>query len=208
MEKMLITQALNELKTLDRRIDRETNQAKFIAAAKISEKNVTPQVSKEDFMTEAKASLAAVTALIARRKAIKNAIVKSNAMTEVEVAGEKMTVAEAIELKSSIEYQKCLLRKMNSDYSSAANDMIRNNAVMEGKIDTLVTTAVGKDDKSKKSDEAIAIADSFRARNEYGLVDPLDLKKKISDMTAYIEDFEANVDSVLQISNCQTFIEV
>ena len=41
--------------------------------------------------------------LIKRRDAITKAIVASNAVTEVTINGETMTVASAIELKTSIE---------------------------------------------------------------------------------------------------------
>ena len=47
--------------------------------------------------------------LISRRNKIKSAIIMSNAKTVVEVAGKQMTVAEAIDKKSSIEYEKELL---------------------------------------------------------------------------------------------------
>lgn len=56
-EKMLVTQALNELKLLDSRINREIRTASFVSAAKKSEKKVTPNVTKEEFNANAKSEM-------------------------------------------------------------------------------------------------------------------------------------------------------
>ena len=53
---MLVTQALNELKTLDGRINKAITDGIFVAGAKASDKNILPGMSKEDFNGEAVAS--------------------------------------------------------------------------------------------------------------------------------------------------------
>ena len=90
-EKMLVTQALNELKLLDSRINREIRTASFVSAAKKSEKKVTPNVTKEEFNTNAKSEMQSIEDLIDRRARIKKATVASNAVTTLEVNGETMT---------------------------------------------------------------------------------------------------------------------
>jgi len=47
----------------------------------------------------------------------------------------------------------------------------------------------------------------IREANEYSLVDPLDIEKRIKELSDKIEGFKSEVDSVLQISNCVTWIE-
>lgn len=47
MEKILVTKGLNELKLLDRRINRKITEGEFIAAAKLSVPNVNSKISKE-----------------------------------------------------------------------------------------------------------------------------------------------------------------
>ena len=79
MTEMLVTEALNELKTLDSRIDRAIKTAKFIADAKTADNKVTPSKTKEDFKTEAQSSYDTIDNLIKRRDNIKAAIVASNA---------------------------------------------------------------------------------------------------------------------------------
>lgn len=208
-EKMLVTQGLNELKTLNSRIIRAIEDASFITASKVSEKNAAPGVTKEDFATSAKASYQSIQDLIARREKIKAAIIASNAVTEVEIAGEKMTVAKAIDTKNSISFMQELLNMMISQYQRSLTSVNTHNAKVDEKIDSLVTTAYGKDGKEKISeDDYKAIAAPYKAANEFGLVDPLKLKDKIDELSKYIEDFSSNVDAQLQISNCITTIEI
>lgn len=205
---MLVTQALNELKTLDSRIMRAINNATFVTSAKICEKNVTSNMSKEDFNANAKANLQSIDDLISRRKNIKSAVVLSNAVTMVTVANIEMTRAAAIERKTSIEYEKTLLRQMKNQYMSAQQNVDRNNAKMEDSIEKLVNTAFGKDSKTNiKSEDYSAIADPYKEKNEWGLVDPIDILSQITKREEEIDAFLSEIDSCLQISNCTTYIE-
>ena len=208
MEKMLVTQALNELKTLDSRIMRAINSATFVTSAKICEKNVTSNMSKEDFNANAKSDLQSIDDLISRRKNIKSAVVLSNAVTMVTVANIEMTRAAAIERKTSIEYERALLRQMKNQYMSAQQNVDRNNAKMEDSIEKLVNTAFGKDSKTNiKSEDYSAIADPYKEKNEWGLVDPIDILSQITKREEEIDAFINEVDSALQISNCTTYVE-
>lgn len=208
MEKMLVTQALNELKTLDARIMRAINNANFIVASKVCEKNVNSNKSKEDFSNEAKAELQSIDDLINRRKNIKAAIVASNAITMVTVANVVMTVAAAIERKTSIEYEKSLLKQMKNQYLFAKQRVDTKNAEMDAAIEKLVATAFGKDSKTNiKSDDYSAIADPYKEKNEWGLVDPIDVLNQIKKREEEIDAFVNEVDSALQISNCTVYIE-
>lgn len=208
MEKMLVTQALNELKTLDARIMRAINSATFVTSAKKCEKNVNSNLSKEDFNANAKANLQSIDDLINRRKNIKAAIVASNAVTMVNVAGVEMTVAAAIERKTSVEYEKALLKQMRNQYMVAQNNVDRKNNEMELAIERLVATAFGKDSKTNiKSDDYSAIADPYKEKNEWALVDPINVLDQITKREEEIDAFISSVDSVLQISNCTTYIE-
>jgi hypothetical protein len=208
MEKMLVTQGLNELKTLDARILRAISGAKFIDAAKTSEKKVSPSVTKEDFNKSAQADFDSINSLIDRREKIKAAIVESNARTLVEVCGKEYSVAKIIDMKNSITYKKRLLNQMVNQVEIAETTMNRQNASMEQKIDSLVSQAFAKESKTSiKEDDYNSIAKPYRENNEYSLVDPIGIKEQIKKLEEFIEEFEATVDSKLQVSNCMTFIE-
>lgn len=207
MEKMLVTQALNELKLLDDRINKAINDAVLVIAAKRSEKKVNPNLTKEEFEIRAKAGYQSVLDLIERRKKIKAAVVTSNAMTKVIVHGEEMTVAEAIERKSTIDYEISLLRQMQSQWGVQNREMNMQNMRMEERIDKYIETFVGKDTSKAKDNELEAMIKPMRESGEYALVDPLSIEKKIADLDDYIKGFKSEVDAILQISNCNTYIE-
>ena len=207
MEKMLVTQALNELKLLDDRINKAINDAVLVIAAKRSEKKVNPNLTKEEFEIRAKAGYQSVLDLIERRKKIKAAVVTSNAVTKVTVHGEEMTVAEAIERKSTIDYEVSLLRQMQSQWGVQNREMNMQNMRMEERIDKYIETFVGKDTSKAKDNELEAMIKPMRESGEYALVDPLSIEKKITDLDDYIKGFRSEVDAVLQISNCNTYIE-
>ena len=205
-EKMLVTQALNELKLIDSRIGTSIVNGNFVSFAKTVEKKVTPNTTKEEFNIRAKGDYQSIIALIKRRAIIKAAIVASNAITEVSVNGTVMTVAEAIETKNSIEYEESLLSALKSQLSMSLSNMNSKNIALEDKINSYIEQMLGKEAKIKE-DEITGIVTPMRVAGEYSLVDPVDVRKEIEMLDAKISGFKSEVDSALQISNCTTMIE-
>ncbi|WHX45188.1 hypothetical protein QNH35_01415 [Bacillus pumilus] len=113
---MTITRALSELKMLDKRINRTVDEA-VLGGLMIGKHIQHGFQHQEDIEKKAKADDQSIQALIKRRNAIKSAIVVSNATTTIDVAGVSMTVAEAIERKTSIEYDIRYLRKLKKVYT-------------------------------------------------------------------------------------------
>lgn len=205
-EKMLVTQALNELKLLDSRIEREINNTGFVTTAKTADKKVTPSVTKEEYIASATAGYQSIMDLIQRRAKIKAAVVASNAVTKVTINDEEMTVAEAIEFKTSISYEIKLLRTLKTQYDRAKSVEVSQNQALEDRIDKYIETMLGKDAKGKKDDYSEMIT-PIRTANEYSLIDPLKIEEKIAALENRIEGFRSKVDAVLQVSNCVTIIE-
>ncbi|HYK73264.1 MAG TPA: hypothetical protein VEV44_09105, partial [Pseudoneobacillus sp.] len=98
-----IAKGLVELKLLNNRINRVINDSVF-AGFTVGKKVMTGFNDIEELEQRAKSDYQSVQDLIKRRNEIKSAIVVSNATTEVQIADKTLTVAEAIERKSSIEY--------------------------------------------------------------------------------------------------------
>ncbi len=208
MRKISITEALNELKLYDSKITKAITNATFCGAAKKSSDKVGV-VKKEDFDERAKASYQSVTDLISNRNLLKSAIVKSNAVTEVEIDEKSMSVAEAIERKNSIEYDETLLNEIKRQYANATTTVDKENKKVDNKVDDLLTTLIGKDsDKKLNKEDQEAVEKPYREKNEFEFVDPLDLYEKIQALEADIDGFKSNVDTVLVLSNATTFIEV
>ncbi|MCM3787426.1 hypothetical protein M3221_03220 [Domibacillus indicus] len=124
--KMSVTRGLAELKLLDKRIKTVMNSAAFVDFA-IGEKAVNGYTSNKEYEDKVQSAYQSVKDLMKRRNDIKSAIVLSNAMTRVKIADKEYTVAEAIERKTSIQYEVQLMQKMKNEYTKAVNNIQRIN---------------------------------------------------------------------------------
>ena len=208
MRKITITEALCDLKLYDSKIQKAIINCQLVNTGKKSS-DMLGHVKKDTFKDKARADYQSIKDLISNRDALKRAVVLSNATTNVTVNGEEMTVAAAIEKKSSIQYLKDLLIAMEDQYSDATRLMQRNNDKMEAQIDKMLESFVGKDsDKKVDKNDLDNIASTYRLANEFELVDPLNIADKITELESYISGFEGAVDTSLSISNSITYIEV
>lgn len=203
-----ITEALVELKLYDQKINKALSNVDFIGCKKKSADKVG-SFKTENFVENAKAEYQSVSDLIDNRHKLKKAIVDSNANTIVEIGGKKYTVAAAIEYKTSIMYDKMKLQTMKSQWNAATNRIQKENNHVDAQVDKMLETFLGKDSEKKVSEADLsAISDPYRAKNEWELVDPLNLYAEIQALEAKIDAFEAEVDVRLSISNSVTYIEV
>lgn len=207
-ETMTIHKALSELKILDDRIEKTIEAQKLCVMNKHSNTKIDG-VSIDEFCENVKSGYDKVVDLICRRKAIKRAVVLSNATTEVEIAGVKYTVAEAIEMKNhGIELDECFLGQMQSRYTNAmAIDAMKNGDSLTEKAENYVATVFGSKEKSNPEDFQRAM-DDFIKNNAYDFIDPLGIKERMEEIEAYIDNFKSEVDSALSVSNAMTTIEV
>ena len=206
--KISVTEALKELKLYDSKIAKAINASGFVGAKKKSVDKVGVQKTST-FIDKAKSDYQSILDLINNRAAIKAAIVQSNANTVVEIAGNKYTVAQAIERKNSIEYEKLLLDEMKSQWVSSTTTIDRENKKVDAQVDKMLEAFLGKDSDKKVSETDLSvISDQYRSKNEWELVDPLDLYAKMTALETQIDAFEADVDIRLSISNSITYIEV
>lgn len=202
MTDISITQALAELKLLRKRFEHVLNDAEFITV-----KTKKKLIDTEKFSTNAKASYQSYMDLLERYNKLKSLIVISNATTSVNIAGKTYSVAEAVERKRSIEFEKELLNRMQSQYK-IANDMYNLHQEAEQvRIDRLLATELGKDSKTSV-DVVKNLTDTLLAENKAELLDPLNISVGIARLKKSIEDFETNVDWVLSESNGRTMINI
>lgn len=203
MSKISVTRALAQVKQLNDRIQRGI-QVPFVGYTKGGKHQSNKPVAEVE--TSFKSALQSVTDLIAQRKALKSAIVRSNAVTEVEIAGVKMTVAEAIERKTSIQLEQALLQTLRAQQAQVQAAVERENVQVTARLDQLISTTVGKDRKVDEA-ELNAIKLPFLASNEAKVLDPSDLTAKIDEMAQEIDAFLLEVDFALSEKNATTLIE-
>ncbi|EAW35649.1 hypothetical protein [Lyngbya sp. PCC 8106] len=207
MTQMTVTDALAELTLLEKRIEsaRAALDGKNLITVIEIGKVPTGYKSRQDYTTQARAAVQKVDALIARRRTIKRAIVLSNASITVSVAGQEMTVAEAIEMKSFILYSEAVMNTMLLVYNRTRKDFDVAQARVKERLDKLAMEVLGKNAASEKYQ---SLADSFLAREGVELLDPIDLSADIEQRQTFVEEFQSTVDRVLSISNARTMIEI
>lgn len=205
---MTVTEGLVQLKLLDKRIDSVTSSSRLVwATACKGSDTMINGMSRETVEKNIKSNYDSICDLIKRRAAIKSAIVKSNAVTNVTIAGETMTVAEAIERKSSIEYEEDLMESIHRSLMSATQLMNQKNDIVEENLKSILEKLVSSD-KPNMAKEQTELADAYRTQNKWELVDPLKAEDVVSFMKEKIDSFMANVDTALSLSNAVTTIEV
>ena len=116
------------------------------------------------------------------------------------------SVAEAIEMKSSIKHQETLLEKMKQQYGQAVtlSEHLNNQARND-----LEAKSSRSESKNESSNMTLAeFSKSYMEIHGVKLYDPIGLSEKIDVLEKEITDFESEVDFVLSEKNAVTMIEV
>ena len=208
-ETMTIHKGLAELKILDGRIKKEIQNGLYCAANKHSNDKING-IPIDDFKKSVRGTYDKVTDLINRRKAIKKAVVLSNAKTTVKIADVEYTVAEAIEMKNhGIEFEALLINTMDIQYQQAQAEVNRQNGNnLEERADQYVTAIYGQKEGKTNSADIDKVRKDFLEANSYEIVDPINVQDKVEALRQKIDAFMADVDSALSVSNALTKITI
>lgn len=206
-ETLTLTKALVELKLLTKRIEKRLESLEPVAMKK-GTKFETAVKSQADFERDARATWQALNDLMTRRRKIKTALVMANATTTVEIAGETMTIAEAIEKKNMLDTEQDIVQHMRAKLVEAQNKVDRHNREMEVKLMKLLEATYAKKETQVSKDDYDRIAIPFLESNEGKLVDPLNCEKTAVKMEDRFSDFFAEVDVCLSIANATTEITI
>ena len=206
-----ITRALVELKQAQDRISSAVSEGKFVGiqiGLNAQAKVLNSHVALPAFTSSIQGSFDKVDALIKNRAELKSAIVKSNAVTFVEVLGQRMTVAEAIELKSTAGYRQQYLNTLRHQLATAKAVVDRDNNTLDEAIEKLLTSVLGTD-KGKTDPEAYNnIANPQKQAKVRTLIDPAKIEERIEKLQSEIQALNGELDFVLSESNARTTIEV
>lgn len=208
-ETMTIHEALTELKTLDSRIETAIENGGFCLVKKHSD-NMINGMSLDDVKAAIQGKYDKATALIQRRKAIKKAVVLSNAVTKITLADKEYTVAEAIELKNyGMDFEHKLLAKLIREYNLAQSSVAKSNGKeLEVRTDSYIVAVYGTKENATGNAEIEQARESFIKNNQFELFDVIDIAKKIEKLENEIAAFESKIDSALSVSNALTKIEI
>ena len=208
-ETMTIHEALTELKTLDSRIEVAIENGGFCLIKKHSD-NMINGMALDDVKATIQGKYDKATALMQRRKAIKKAVVLSNAVTKITLGDKEYTVAEAIELKNhGMDFEHELLSKLIRDYNLAQNSVTKSNGKeLEVRTDSYIVAVYGTKENTTGNAEIEQARENFIKNNQFELFDVIDIAKKIEKLENEIAAFESKIDSALSVSNALTKIEI
>ena len=205
--KISITRGLSELKILKNRYEREIRDAKLIGVS-VAGKMVNPYTSykPEDFEAQAKSGFQSLTSLEKRIIEIKTKIDQSNFVTKVKVAGEEMTVLEAIEMKNFVDLKEQRLLLLKRQLREARNSFEEAEKKNRERIEKNVAdqTAAGTKDAALEA----KVKESIENLYPLALIDPIKVEEEIKKEEKFLEDFKGEVDFVLSESNSLTYIEI
>jgi len=204
---MTITAALVELKRIDSRLEKQIAQLKPVSV-KTGNKMEVGMNSEEEYCKEVKKQYSDLCSLFETRRKMKALVVESNAKTKIKVGSVEMTVAEAIERKSSIEFEKNLLVSLEGKRNAKIAQVECANEEMNNQLRSLLESTYGRRDGQLSKDDYNRISQPFIENNEAKLIDPLNVAKEIERLGNSIEEFEADIDVALSVSNARTVILV
>lgn len=205
-EKMTITEALTELKLLDKRIQKAINECVFIGIY-VPRKSAQSEL---DIADDIRSTYQSAKALIARRNAIKNAVVLSNATTKVVVGDTSYTVAEAIDMKAhAMEYNRQMLNNMANRLSNVRSNYTKVADQVERDANDIAAKVAGANTAEAKASDIYTVThDKYVEDNQPTIVDPLDLAKVITELANETDTFVTKIDSALSVINATTVIEI
>ena len=208
-ETMNVHQALAELKMMDKRIEAATREPEWVITNKHSNTKING-VDVREWVDDIKSKYQKGLDLIRRRDAIKRAVVNSNAVTKITVAGKEYTVAEAIDRKNNgVEYQKKLVLRLNHDYVMCKSNADRaNGSELERRADEHVRIMVGNSDMKGATAEAVRLRNEFILAQTTDIIDPIGVLAEIEKINDEVNSFLMNVDAALSVSNALTVITV
>lgn len=211
MASISITRALAEVKALEDRISKAVAEGIFVSVTKGKWDRQTVMnsgISVETMSTNITASHQKVDDLIKRRQLLKKLVIESNGMTYVKVCDQTMTVAEAIERKNSIKFERLYFDAMRTQWLRADQQVVAANTKLDNDIEHAVTAAYASD-KSKPTPEMYdAIAEPRRREHAAALLDPRGIRTKLEELAGQLNLFHAEIDFVLSESNARTEIVV
>lgn len=217
MNKLLVTEALDERALLVKRINQAIDSASLCDIKKNNEENVLDaRISEEEFKQKAESSYQQITDLINRYQVIDAAIVTSNANTMIETSYGTLSVAAAISLRNRLrkedrttdgtDFERRLESKMELDYRRAVAAADNRNRSLADTAENMRLSILGRDTKVRE-DKPLEVVETYVRENTTEVIDVLNLTEKVSDIRQRRETLLTELETGIKVSNATTVIE-
>lgn len=215
MEKLLVTQALDERDLLRKKIADKISKATFVDVVKNNEDTgIYSKLSREEFKKKAEADYQQIQDMISRYERICVAIVDSNANTTIKTSYGDYTIAGAIALRdklrangSTVSADDLLMRYMENKYNDYVRDADQKNRSLAASAENMRLSILGKDSKGKQDDKPLEVVNAYVWENTVVLLDPLDIKAKVEAIRDRHDTLLRELDTQIKVSNATTYIE-
>lgn len=209
-----VSRALSRIKHLDEKIKTYfTDATRMFVSATIGEqkKPATPTfATAKDLQARIQSDWDGLDEMIRERTAIKRALVLNNAACTIEVFGlGRITIAEAIELKSMMNAKTELLKSIRTQISHVnkfleTTDERVNKMIAETQR-VQISEQESAEDRARIQEE---IAKNIRRVSEAHLFDPISLIEKEKALETMIDDIRHELDFKLTETNSTTMLTV
>ena len=217
-DKMLVTQALDERELLVKKIKDKIAKASFVDTIKPNEEKVyESRVTRDEFSKDAESAYQQIMDLIERFQKIDAAIVASNAVTKIKTSYGEFSVAGAISLRNRLrgvgsynggaDFESMLQNKMSNELTKRLEAIEVKNRQLQGTAENMRLSILGKDTKVK-DEKPLEVVEAYVRENTTELVDPLDIRKKITNLQEKRNTLLTELDTQIKVSNATTFIEI
>lgn len=215
---MTVSEALRKKNLIDLSIEGDKKRMvksiiediQFIDIKKKGEnKSLIGKKCVKDVQKEIQSNYDKVEAQLKNRYSLDRAIKLSNANTKITVAGEEMTIAEAIEYEKSHKLELKVIAEFKTQLANVRHSIAIANEDVDERIQEQKIALLGND-KSANSDAKTLLKSitELEDNNRLEAIDPLDLEKKINDREARIQEFLMEINDVKNTSNATTTINV
>lgn len=207
-ERMTAHKILIEMKLMEKRITKTVAEGVYCTTNKHSN-NKIDGMTIEEYKAKMQGDYDKATAEIARYFAMRKALSLSNAVTKVTISGQEYTIAEAIAMKNhGVYYKQYLLDTMRSQYSAVQRTLTaKNGDELDRRAEKYVIDLYGNSEDVKKGEAATLARQQYREQHSYDLIDKIDIVERIAELEKEIDEFTAEVDATLSVSNALTEIE-
>ena len=102
-----------------------------------------------------------------------------------------------------------LINVMDMQYKQAQAEVNRQNGNnLEERADQYVTAIYGQKEGKTATADIEKVRKDFLESNSYEIIDPINVPEKLETLRKKIDDFMAEVDSALSVSNALTEITI
>jgi hypothetical protein len=217
-QKMSVTRAMVLLKNKNETLEQLLGYSSKVAMGAVVEKgsknvNLNGQVlTREDFAKEAQSFKDKLTQAFTSVQSIRKAIQKSNHETMVSIGGVEMSVADVLSYKQSVlGHKKSLLSRLQAFSAQLSQVFAQSTTAYQQMVEKQTAEFMKANSANSNKDtfeEKLKSVKALVSDREPELVDPLKVIDWTNALAKEIQDFETEVDFVLQESNARTEIEV